>query len=204
MALPPLALPGQVLAPSSKFSPGPGTHLAPAGITSSLLGPPTTKKNTTTPKAHKILSIQAPLSTAVTPTVGAHVYARITRLDRVQARCEIITVAPPSSSSSSSETNNTGHVCATPLRAILRSQDVRATEKDKVKLAECFRVGDVVRAVVVGLGDQTGYYVSTAGNEFGVVLCWSDAGNLCVPVSWNEVLDQKTGVREGRKVAKPF
>jgi exosome complex component CSL4 len=35
-------------------------------------------------------------------------------------------------------------------------------------------------------------------------MCWSESGNLCVPVSWNEVLDQRTGVREGRKVAKPF
>ncbi|TID18747.1 exosome component 1 [Venturia nashicola] len=201
MSLPTLALPGQPLAPLTKLSPGPGTHLASAGITSSLLGPPVTKKNTTTPKANKILSIQSPISTAIAPTVGSHVYARITRLDRVQARCEIITIAPPTSSSNS---NSTGHVCATPLRSILRSQDVRATEKDKVKLAECFRVGDIVRAVVVGLGDQTGYYISTAGNEFGVVICWSDGGNLCVPVSWNEVLDQKTGVKEGRKVAKPF
>lgn len=29
-------------------------------------------------------------------------------------------------------------------------QDVRATEKDKVKIGDCFRGGDVVRGVVVG------------------------------------------------------
>ena len=32
---------------------------------------------------------------------------------------------------------------------VIRSQDVRATEKDKVKLAECFRGSDVVRGLVV-------------------------------------------------------
>lgn len=32
---------------------------------------------------------------------------------------------------------------------VIRSQDVRATEKDKVKLADCFRGGDVVRGLVV-------------------------------------------------------
>lgn len=32
---------------------------------------------------------------------------------------------------------------------VIRSQDVRATEKDKVKLADCFRGGDVVRGIVV-------------------------------------------------------
>lgn len=200
MSLPSLALPGQPLAPSSKYAPGPGTHLSDSQITSSLLGP-TTRTNSTAPKSNPLLSIQSSSSTSITPTVGAQVYARVTRLDRAQARCEIITISPPTSSTTPT---NTGHVCATPLRSILRSQDVRATEKDKVKLAECFRVGDIIRAVVVGLGDQTGYYISTAGNEFGVVMCWSDAGNLCVPVSWNEVLDQKTGIKEGRKVAKPF
>jgi exosome complex component CSL4 len=80
---------------------------------------------------------------------------------------------------------------------------VRATEKDKVKLAECFAVGDIIRAIIVGLGDQTGYYLSTAGNEFGVVMAWSEAGNVAVPISWREVRDQDTGVKELRKVAKP-
>lgn len=31
----------------------------------------------------------------------------------------------------------------------MRVQDVRLTEKDKVKIADSFRLGDVVRAVVV-------------------------------------------------------
>lgn len=32
---------------------------------------------------------------------------------------------------------------------VIRSQDVRATEKDKVKIVDCFRGGDVVKGVVV-------------------------------------------------------
>lgn len=34
-------------------------------------------------------------------------------------------------------------------QGLIRVQDVRATEKDKVKIFESFRPGDVVRAVVV-------------------------------------------------------
>jgi exosome complex component CSL4 len=30
-------------------------------------------------------------------------------------------------------------------------QDVRATEKDKVKIYQCFRPGDIVRAQIVSL-----------------------------------------------------
>lgn len=32
---------------------------------------------------------------------------------------------------------------------VIRAQDVRATEKDRVKIGDCFRGGDVVRGVVV-------------------------------------------------------
>lgn len=32
---------------------------------------------------------------------------------------------------------------------VVRVQDVRATEKDRVKIADCFRGGDVVRGLVV-------------------------------------------------------
>lgn len=36
-------------------------------------------------------------------------------------------------------------------QGVVRVQDVRATEKDRVKIAESFRPGDVVRAIVVCL-----------------------------------------------------
>ena len=81
---------------------------------------------------------------------------------------------------------------------------MRSTERDKVKLADCFHVGDIVRALVISLGDQGGYYLSTAANELGVVMAWSEEGNGCVPISWREVRDEVTGVRETRKVARPF
>ena len=66
-----------------------------------------------------------------------------------------------------------------------------------------FRVGDVVRAVVISLGDERSYYLSTARNELGVVMARSEAGNQMFPISWREFMDPVLGVREGRKVAKP-
>jgi exosome complex RNA-binding protein Csl4 len=45
---------------------------------------------------------------------------------------------------------------------VIRTQDVRATEKDKVKLGDCFRGGDVVRGLVVSQ-----YFAFSAGeNKF--------------------------------------
>ena len=69
---------------------------------------------------------------------------------------------------------------------------------------EMFRVGDIVRGTVSSLGDQSNYYLSTARNEFGVVMARSEAGNMMFPVSWKEMRDPVTGVGEARKVAKPF
>lgn len=74
-----------------------------------------------------------------------------------------------------------------------------------MKVEESFRVGDIVRAEVISLGDQSNYYLSTARNELGVVLAWGSEGRrLMQLVSWKEVRDPVTGVRETRKVAKPF
>jgi exosome complex component CSL4 len=35
------------------------------------------------------------------------------------------------------------------FNGVIRVQDVRATEKDKVKIADCFRGGDVVKGLLV-------------------------------------------------------
>ena len=56
----------------------------------------------------------------------------------------------------------------------------------------------------ISLGDQSNYYLSTASNEFGVVMARSEEGNQMVPISWKEFQDPRTGKKETRKVAKPF
>lgn len=58
----------------------------------------------------------------------------------------------------------------------IRTQDVRAVEKDKVKIYNSFRPGDIVRAEVISLGDARSYYLSTAKNELGVIFATSVAG----------------------------
>jgi exosome complex component CSL4 len=189
MSLPATALPGQALGASNKLAAGPGTFHAADSVTASILGMPSSKKNTTAPKSSKILTIPPSSRSPRLPEINSPVYARITRIERHQARCEITVVSDT--------------VAPQPLRALLRRQDVRATEKDKVVMVDCFHVGDIIRANVIGLGDQTGYYLGTAGNEYGVVMAWSEAGNGCVPISWCEVRDAETGLKEARKVAKP-
>lgn len=86
---------------------------------------------------------------------------------------------------------------------VIRTQDVRATEKDRVKIGDCFRGGDVVRGIVISLGDARSYYVTTARNDLGVIFATSEAGATMEPVSWQEMRCPKTGKLEKRKCAKP-
>ena len=147
MALPTIALPGQLLGSSSQYSPGPGTHLHASQIYASLAGAP--KINPAPTSTIPIVSIPRLLPSPTTsfipspaisntntlPEVGCVVLCRVTRLTTKQANVAILVVGED--------------VCADEWAGIVRREDVRATEKEKVVVGESFRVGDVVRGVVV-------------------------------------------------------
>lgn len=118
------------------------------------------------------------------PAPNSVVLGSITRLSPLQALLSITVVdgvpLPPGEE----------------FTGVIRSQDVRATEKDKVRIGDCFRGGDVVRGIVVrpstasfriaefslsllkiSLGDARSYFVTTARNDLGVIFATSEAGN---------------------------
>lgn len=213
MSLPSLALPGQLLGPTDKYLPGPGTHIFESQIYASIAGPvisspsprPTTEPAATSKsKLVPLLSISRPTTTTdpgilgtgsgggapILPEVDSVVLARITRLGTRFATCEILVIGDV--------------VCREAFQGQIRREDIRATEKDKIKTEESFRVGDLVRGVVISLGDQSNYYIATDRNEFGVVMARSEEGRLMYPVSWKEFRDPVTGKGESRKAAKPF
>ncbi|KIM34403.1 hypothetical protein M408DRAFT_325807 [Serendipita vermifera MAFF 305830] len=86
---------------------------------------------------------------------------------------------------------------------VIRQQDVRATEVDRVKLGDCFRGGDIVKGQVISIGDSRSYYISTARADLGVMFATSEAGNPMEPMSWEEMYSPRDGTREKRKVARP-
>jgi exosome complex component CSL4 len=195
-----IAVPGQVIGSLSSHLPGPGTHIQSDNILASIVG-----SIITTPAATRSSkpTISIPRQTNNTlPTVSSIVLARILRVQQRQLSASILITNPsndpsaiiPYTSSTSDELQ---------FQAILRREDVRAYEKDKIVLNDCFRVGDIVRAQIISLGDERNYYISTAGNELGVLIAKSEAGNAMVPVSWREMKDVVTGKGETRKVAKP-
>lgn len=92
------------------------------------------------------------------------------------------------------------------FRGIIRSQDVRATERDSVKMIESYKPGDIVRAQVLSLGDGTNYYLTTAKNELGVVFARAanGAAGLMYAIDWQTMTYPTTGATEKRKCAQPF
>ncbi|MCJ1308946.1 exosome 3'-_5 exonuclease subunit ski4 (Csl4) [Agyrium rufum] len=204
MSLPNLAYPGLLLGPSSKYTPGPGTHIYESQIYASLSGrpvivpsPPTT---TSSSKSQALPTISVPNPTDLTspsanlntlPAVNSVVIGKITRIQSRQVGLEILVVD--------------GNVCRDySWQGVVRKEDVRGWEIDKVVLGEAFRVGDLARGVVISLGDQSNFYISTARNELGVMMATSEDGNTMVPISWKEYRDPVTGRTESRKVAKPI
>ncbi|ERT02085.1 exosome complex component CSL4 [Sporothrix schenckii 1099-18] len=220
-----VTVPGQHLGLASQYLPGPGTHLADGHVFASLLGHvqiaksaeavAADKKSAAAPSgpAKRLTRIEVPTAASaagsidrrptisvsraavadggeVLPDVGNTVLCRVTRITQKQAVVAILVVG---------ET-----VLDTEWQGLIRTQDVRATEKDRVKIYESFRPGDIVRAQVISLGDQANYYLSTASNALGVVMATSETGSPMYPVSWKEYIDPETGLSELRKVARPF
>lgn len=147
---PSIALPGKILGPLSKYTPGAGTHVYNGNVVSSLLGRVTITQPAKAPgPAKRLNKLTAPttdelptISVArherkreILPDVNNVVLARVVRLMPKQAIVVIQQVG---------ET-----VLQTEWQGVIRVQDVRATEKDKVKIYESFKPGDIVRAQVV-------------------------------------------------------
>lgn len=178
MATTTLAIPGQLLGPATKYKPGPGVHLYESNLYSSLLGAieisqPTSQSSLSSsnqgpskritritqnlpsragaagaPSELPTISVSrgaggsvaggAKKQREVLPQVGNTVLCRVTRITPRQAVVAILVCG---------ET-----VLGAEWQGVIRVQDVRATEKDRVKVYESFRPGDIVRASVVSGG----------------------------------------------------
>jgi exosome complex component CSL4 len=209
-----ISLPGDVLGSTTTHLAGPGTHTYDSKICASIIGSVLTtpassksgKPTMTVSRAQSKPSSQ-PLKLKTLPTLNGTVLCRIMRVQQRQASASILIVDPSPTTlipeSLAHLTTTTASAEDIYFSAVLRREDVRLTEKDKIVMNESFRVGDIIRATVISLGDEKNYYISTGGNEFGVVIAKSDEGSAMVPASWKEMKDPVTGKAEPRKVAKP-
>ncbi|OKL58119.1 hypothetical protein UA08_06579 [Talaromyces atroroseus] len=142
------------------------------------------------------------------PAVDSIVLARVTRVQKRQVALSILVIldhltasAGTATSAPFSDNDNIAAILTSAanlenqstsdelrFQALIRKEDVRAVEKDRVVLEEMFRVGDVVRGSVISLGDQSFYYLTTARNDLGVVMARSESGNMMFPESRQAIL----------------
>eukprot|EP01104_Vermistella_antarctica_P000329 TRINITY_DN103_c1_g4_i3.p1 TRINITY_DN103_c1_g4~~TRINITY_DN103_c1_g4_i3.p1 ORF type:complete len:190 (+),score=34.54 TRINITY_DN103_c1_g4_i3:175-744(+) len=178
--------PGQSVGNTSEFSDGDGTYTHGGSILSSLVG---FRQITINKEGLSTVSVTRTLNdTVIVPSIGSVVTAKVVRVNTRQAAVKILCVGT--------------HPLKTPADGLIRSQDVRMTDIDRVEMYGCFRPGDVVRAEVISFGDKRSYFLSTAKNELGVIFAKSVAGVAMVPLSWKAMQCPKTKTNEARKVAK--
>ncbi|XP_075210989.1 exosome component 1 Csl4 [Lycorma delicatula] len=125
---------------------------------------------------------------SIVPVPGNIVTAEVITINRRFAKCQIKCIGDT--------------VLTRPYRGVLRKEDIRATEKDRVEVYDSVRPGDIILARVLPINEVQSYQLSTAENELGVVIAHSEAGISMVPVSWTEMQCPKTYHKEKRKVAK--
>ncbi|XP_030841644.1 exosome complex component CSL4 [Strongylocentrotus purpuratus] len=181
-----ICVPGEHLGLESEYHTGPGTYRRNGSIYASLAGHLCSRTEVET-ELPALTVLQQEIQITV-PRQKSLVTCKVVSITSKFCRCDILSVE----SVPLTET----------FRGMIRKEDIRATEKDKVEVYKSFRPGDIVLARVLSLGDAQSYLLTTAENELGVVLAKSEAGVPMVPTSWCEMTCPKTHDKQLRKVAK--
>eukprot|EP00569_Conticribra_weissflogii_P008098 CAMPEP_0171334232 /NCGR_PEP_ID=MMETSP0878-20121228/4530_1 /TAXON_ID=67004 /ORGANISM="Thalassiosira weissflogii, Strain CCMP1336" /LENGTH=287 /DNA_ID=CAMNT_0011835299 /DNA_START=21 /DNA_END=884 /DNA_ORIENTATION=- len=159
-------------------------------------------------------------SRVMCPLIGMVVLGRITRVVRpIHAMVDIMAVVPDDQPNITSRTglqqNEDNKLVLIPLRepflGTLRQNDIRPNSSLEIEICDCLRPGDVILARIHAIGGSGGgggnsdaFVLTTAEAELGVIQAISEvSGCEMMPISWKEMECPVSGVREGRKVAKP-
>eukprot|EP01098_Paradermamoeba_levis_P005986 TRINITY_DN2500_c0_g1_i1.p1 TRINITY_DN2500_c0_g1~~TRINITY_DN2500_c0_g1_i1.p1 ORF type:complete len:164 (-),score=40.27 TRINITY_DN2500_c0_g1_i1:379-870(-) len=138
--------PGQRLGHFEEFLSGPGTYVRKGvHIHSSVVG---FKRVIYTDGERPTLTVLREKEASIIPSISNIVVAKVTKVNPRFASLKILCVGLKPVKEN--------------FQGIIRVQDVRATEIDKVEIYKSFRPGDIVRAEVISLGDKRSYYLSTA------------------------------------------
>jgi len=177
-----ICIPGDRLGDSDQFKGGYGTYVRQGYVCASLTGVVQHGDN-------GLVSVQPKRKAQPTPKINSNVACKITKLTSQFARCQIISIGDEKLSD--------------PLRGMIRKEDVRSSDRDKVEMHKCFRPGDLVTAKVLSLGDTSCYILSTAQPELGVVVAKSEEGKVnMLPLSHRQMQCPVTSRKESRKVAR--
>jgi exosome complex component CSL4 len=126
-----------------------------------------------------------------TLAVGSQVICRVDRVFPQKAEVTIIAEAEKE------------EVLRYPMKAQIRIQDTRSFDIDKAAMSDHFFPGDLVRAHMLSIGDMKSCFVSTVGQDFGVIVAKDPDGNPLFPVDQSHMKNAE-GLVYKRKVARPI
>lgn len=118
--------------------------------------------------------------------VGQSVLCKVVKLQMNQAIMDIIAVVKKYDGDKYNKIDEPEflELRAVP-RGVVRREDIRLSEVDKLVVGECFHIGDIVRATVLSLGDARQYILSTAAAEYGVLWAVNKTNNnIMTPLNW--------------------
>lgn len=147
--------PGDALGPATSFSPGNGTYIRNGMVVSSLAGV-VVEDNLVSPARPELHVVVKTKASDYVVRVGDTVLCKVTRVNYNQAFVDILVVGDLP--------------LPFPVKAVVRREDIREKEIDKVVVQEFFKPGDIVRAVVISLGDTKVYLLSIAKAGLGVIV----------------------------------
>jgi exosome complex component CSL4 len=152
-----ILIPGDSIGKTTAFKHGEGAYAQKGEVRASLTGKLITESiGQNSASVCGVVTSKNPAKNYAI-VVGDIILGRVMRITNNQAFVEIVAVGD-------------GIPCPFLPKAVIRKEEVRDTEIDKVVIGQFFRPGDVVRAKVVSLGDNKYYFLSTIGDGFGVVL----------------------------------
>jgi exosome complex component CSL4 len=162
-------LPGQEIGKVSEVSAGRGCFIDGEVIRSSLLGH-VIQDNT---GCVNVISSFNKLIQEPSIEVGDVVLCRVIKITINQVTTEIISTKDI--------------ILTSKYNGSIRKEDVRLHEEDVFEMSSFFQLGDIVRAIVISLGDSRQYFLRTAEAEYGVRFALSKHGSLMTPTSWKVV-----------------
>ena len=167
-----LVCPGDILGNTNNYEPSEGCYRSDDGnIRASLVGTlHISDRIDASLQKVTVVSFRNQLASEACIEVGDKVLCRVVRISQNQANVDIVALA---------DRKLTVHA-----KGVIRREDIRLAEIDKLVMHECFLPGDVIRAVVLSLGDSKQYFLSTAEVDLGVRYAKSQSGNLMNPISW--------------------
>ena len=161
-----ITFPGRVIGSLDEYSCGIGVYEKNGDIIAAVVG-----KIVVDETEKRLNVVNSKCLVDLVPSVNDIVLCQVTRIQQNNANVEILVVGD--------------RQLRQPSRGVIRREDVRLKEIDKVVMIESFHPGDLVKAAVISLGDSNQYFLSTADVHLGVCYAKSDeTGHFLKPVSW--------------------